>query len=115
MGRIIIHSDDSLLRALLHTLLSQGGVEIVEARSRHELFKWCRNRHFDRVVTDDVRMFMNGGGCTEKIRANNPDIHIFILSHDISEHSALTLLEEGVTQLLSLPISIERLQKKLLK
>ena len=115
MRRFIIHSEDDLFRALLRAVLAPGGIEVIEASSRHELKKRCLSERFDRVITDDVRMFMNGSNITEQIRINNERAHIFILSTDISEHSVLSLLEEGVTEFLSLPIHFERLQKKLLK
>ena len=115
MRSIIIHSENSNLRTLLCSLLASDEVEVVEARSRQELTARCRRRRFDKVVTDDVRMFMNGSEILREIRHNNKNTRIFVLSHDASEHSVLSLLEAGVTEFLSLPITIERLQKKLKK
>jgi CheY-like chemotaxis protein len=115
MRSIIIHSENSNLRTLLCSLLASDEVEVVEARSRQELTARCRRHRFDKVVTDDVRMFMNGSEILREIRHNNKNTRIFVLSHDASEHSVLSLLEAGVTEFLSLPITIERLQKKLKK
>lgn len=115
MRSIIIHSEDSNLRTLLRALLASSEVEIVEARSRQELTKRCRTHRFDKVITDDVRMFMNGSDIIGEIRLKERNTPIVVLSHDVSEHSVLSLLEEGVTEFLSLPIGVERLRKKLIK
>lgn len=115
MRSIIIHSENSNLRTLLCSLLASDEVEVVEARSRQELTARCRHHRFDKVVTDDVRMFMNGSEILREIRHNNKNTRIFVLSHDASEHAVLSLLEAGITEFLSLPITIERLQKKLKK
>lgn len=115
MKRVILYSDNSNLLALLHTLLIPGGAAIVEVKSRKALAQRCMCTHFDKIITDDVRMFLNGSNLLDTIRSSGARPHIFILSTDISEHSVLSLLEEGVTEFLTLPIGVERLQKKLLK
>lgn len=115
MKHFIIHSEDGNFRTLVKALLDSPNINIVEAGSRRELVRRCSREHFDKVITDDTRAFMNGSDILKQIRSNNRRIEIFILSADNSEHSVLSLLEMGITQFLSIPICVERLQNKLLK
>lgn len=110
--RIIIHSAEEEFRALIKALIASEQLAIVEAKSREQLVRLCCEGGFDKVVTNDVRMFMNGSISVNEIRRKR-STRIFILSTDHSEHAILSLLELGVAQFLSLPIDIDRLHKKL--
>lgn len=82
------------------------------AASREELFRICQTTKCDLVLTDDVRMFMNGSDAVSRIRQGGMLPQIFVLSHDLSEDTVTALLEMGVNQFISLPVSPERLCSK---
>ena len=82
------------------------------AASREELFRICQTTKCDLVLTDDVRMFMNGSDAVARIRQGGMLPQIFVLSHDLSEDTVTALLEMGVHQFISLPVSPERLCSK---
>ena len=112
MRKIIIHSDSAELRALIRGLLSDIDAFIIPSTSREELFRICRNSQCDLLLTDDARMFMNGSDAITKIRQGGFLPQIFILSHDLSEETVTTLLEEGINQFITLPVSPDRLREK---
>ncbi len=113
MRTILIHSDDHEFRTLIRGLISFEGISVIETDRRDELFRICRNNHFDKVITDDVRLFINDTHAVEAIRQSRSN-KIYILSHSHSEHLVMSLLELGITQFLSLPIDLNRLYNKLL-
>lgn len=113
MRKFIIHSQDANLVALLMGLLSDIEATFEHTSSREELFAKCLNSKYDLVLTDDVRMFMNGTDAIREIRHNTVLPQIFILSHDISEDTVTALLEDGINQFISLPITPERFRGKL--
>jgi CheY-like chemotaxis protein len=112
MRKIVIHSHSAELRALIRGILSDIEALFIPTSSREELFAVCRASQCDLLLTDDVRMFMNGSDAISQIRQGTPLPQIFILSHDISEDTVTALLEDGINQFITLPTAAERLYDK---
>lgn len=112
MRKIVIYSRLAEVRALIRGLLSDIEAYFVPASSREELFRICQTTKCDLVLTDDVRMFMNGSDAVARIRRGEYLPQIFVLSHDLSEDAVTALLEEGVNQFVTLPVAPERLCRK---
>lgn len=112
MRKIVIHSNSAELRALIRGLLTDIEALFIPTSSREELFTVCSVSKCDLVLTDDVRMFMNGSDAISKIRQGGSLPQIFVLSYDLSEECVTALLEEGVNQFISLPTAAERLYDK---
>lgn len=112
MRKIIIHSSSAELRALIRGMLSDIDALFVPTSSRKELFRVCRSSPCDLLLTDDVRMFMNGSNAIEQIRHGGYTPQIFVLAHDISEDTVTALLEMGINQFITLPVAPERLRNK---
>ena len=113
MRTIVIHASSPELRALIRGLLSDIEALFIPSASRAELLQICKNCKCDLILTDDVRMFMNGDNVIQHIRQGGLKPQIFILSHDLSEDTITALLEEGVNQFISLPVAPERLCNKI--
>lgn len=112
MRKIVIHSASAELRALIRGLLSDIDALFIPTASRKELFRVCKSSRCDLLLTDDVRMFMNGSDAVEQIRQGGYLPQIFVLSYDLSEDTVTALLEAGVNQFITLPITPERLYHK---
>lgn len=112
MRKIVIHSPRAEFRALIRGLLTNVEAFFVPSASRKELFRICQTTKCDLVLTDDIRMFMNGSDAIEQIRQGSTLPQIFVLSHDLSEDTVTALLEEGVNQFIALPVAPERLRGK---
>lgn len=112
MRKIVIHSASAELRALIRGLLSDIEALFIPSATREELFRICRTSKCDLILTDDVRMFMNGSDAMELIRQGGPMPQIFVLSYDLSEESVSALLEAGINQFITLPVAPERLLEK---
>lgn len=116
MVKILVFSPSFRMRAMIVGMLTAPGVEIESVTSRDALFKRCAEKLFDKVVIEDYRLFMDGGGSVERIRAHFTSMpKIVVLSSAIDEQSVLSLLECGVDQYLLLPISPDRLRRKVYK
>lgn len=112
MRTIVIHSHSAELRALIRGMLSDIEALFIPTTSREELFAVCRASKCDLVLTDDVRMFLNGSDAISRIRQGGSLPQIFILSFDLSEDTVTALLEEGINQFITLPTAAERLFDK---
>ena len=102
------------MRALIIGMVTCQGVEVGGGTSRQALFKRCREKIFDRVVIEDYRLFMDGGGNVALLRthfSNSP--RIFVLAPSVDQPTVLSLLDCGVDEYLLLPISAERLRRKI--
>ncbi len=112
MRKIVIHSLRAEFRALIRGLLTNVEAFFVPSSSREELFRICQTSKCDLLLTDDVRLFMNGSDAINRIRQGGSLPQIFVLSHDLSEESVTSLLEEGVNQFIALPVAPDRLCNK---
>ena len=112
MRKIVVHSLRAEFRAMIRGLLTNIEAFFVPSSSREELFRICQTSRCDLLLTDDVRMFMNGSDAIAQIRQGGPLPLIFVLSHDLSEETVTALLEEGVNQFIALPVAPERLRSK---
>jgi CheY-like chemotaxis protein len=112
MRKIVIHSLRAEFRALIRGLLTNVNAFFVPSASREELFRICQTTKCDLLLTDDVRMFMNGTDAMAQIRQGGTTPQIFVLSHDLSEETVTALLEEGVNQFITMPVAPERLRCK---
>ncbi len=112
MRKIVIHSASAELRALIRGLLSDIEALFIPSSTREELFRICRTSKCDLVLTDDVRMFMNGSDAMALIRQGGSMPQIFVLSYDLSEDTVSALLEAGINQFITLPVAPERLLEK---
>lgn len=113
MVKILVYSPSFRMRAMIVGILTSPGVEVESVTSRDALFRRCGEKLFDSVVIEDYRLFMDGAGCVARIRthfANRPKI--VVLSTAVDEQTVLSLLECGVDQYLLLPLSPERLRRK---
>ena len=112
MRKIVIHSLRAEFRALIRGLLTNVEAFFVPSSSREELLRICQTSKCDLVLTDDVRMFMNGSDTIAQMRQGSSLPQIYVLSHDLSEDTVTALLEEGVNQFIALPVAPERLNVK---
>ena len=112
MRKIVIHSLRAEFRAMVRGLLTNIEAFFVPSSSREELLRICQTSKCDLVLTDDVRMFMNGSDTIAQMRQGSSLPQIYVLSHDLSEDTVTALLEEGVNQFIALPVAPERLNVK---
>lgn len=113
MVKILVYSPSFRMRAMLVGILTTPGVEVESVTSRRALFKRCSEKLFDKVVIEGLCLFVDGQGCVARIRThftNRPQI--VVLSAAVDEQIVLSLLSCGVDQYLLLPLSPERLRRK---
>ncbi|MBQ4503025.1 MAG: response regulator transcription factor [Alistipes sp.] len=113
MIKVLVFSPSFRMRAMIVGMVTCAGVEVESVTSRRALFKRCSEKLFDRVIIDDLRLFMDGEGSVRRIRAHFTERpKIFVLSSAIDQQSVVSLLECGVDEYLLLPVSPARLRRK---
>ena len=111
-NRIIIGCNEPALLNILSLALSQQGVEIDIARSHRELVRRCHSESYALIITRFVKPLLRDDSLALGGARGASLPPIFVLSHTHNQRIVVHLLERGVSQFLSLPISLARLSSK---
>ena len=111
--RILIVADDAVAREVIRLALAGLGAELHCAADRDAMQRCCRRLAFDVVLVLRASPFLCGG---QPVRALRPAglrrPALYVLSWQQAEQTVLSLLEEGVDQYLTFPVSLPRLRRK---
>lgn len=80
MTQILLCEDDTNIRKLIATYLSQHGFTILESDNGLSAWSHFQNEKVDLVITDLMMPKMDGFSLTQKIRSSQKDVPILILS-----------------------------------
>jgi len=99
---------------LLMAALGDLEVQLYSERSLERAATACRSGRYDLVLLLMVGALLCRCGGMETIRPRGlKRPKVYVLSWQQSEQIVLSLLEQGVDQYLTLPISLERLRNKI--
>lgn len=113
MSRILIVSPEPFLRQLIRFSLAELDAEVYSVEGVEAFERLTRRLAFDVVIFLQTTPFLTGGEWLSRLRPTTlrPPI-IYVIAWQQSEEVVLSLLEQGVTQYLSFPISLPRLRVK---
>jgi DNA-binding response OmpR family regulator len=80
MFKILLAEDDRNLRNALVQSIKSNGYEVIGAENGKEAFDKFLTEHFDLVVTDIMMPVMDGNELTSKIKNENPNTPILMLT-----------------------------------
>lgn len=109
--RIVVATSEEPLGRVIEESLSLLGIGVDIVGSHGELLRLCRHRRYPLIITRFVAPLLSSPAQIMFLRAEGTT-KIFVLSHTRNRKIALALLRSGVSQFLSLPISIHRLRSK---
>lgn len=104
-------SEEPLLRIVRHTL-EPLGVRVDGASSHQALLVRTRRHRYRLIMTRFVAPLISSPSDIGRLRQGAHHPPLFVLSHTHSRQIVVTLLEGGVSQFLSLPVSLGRLRGK---
>jgi len=113
MNRILIVSDERFLQRLVGFSLAGLDAETHYARGADEAERLCRRMLFDLILVLGVSPFLTGRDPIGRIRPAG--LHrpaVYVLTWQQAEQTVLSLLECGVDQYLTFPVSLARLRSK---
>lgn len=113
MHRILIVSDDAFLRDLVRLSLLDIEAEVRCASDGKQMQRLCRKVLFDLVIVLRVAPFLCGDNPVRDLRPQGlrrPSF--YVVSWQQSEQTVLSLLECGVDQYMTFPVSLQRLRRK---
>lgn len=113
MHRILIVSDEGFLRDMIRLSLSGLQAEVRCASNTGQMRRLCRSVLFDVVIVLQTAPFFNGADWAGELRpAGLRRPLLYVIAWQQAEQSVLSLLESGVDQYLTFPLSLQRLRAK---
>ena len=113
MQRILIASDDEFARELIRLSLEGLGAEVRCSGCSGELERLCGRVLFDLIIVLRTAPFFCGREIIGRLRPEGlRHPVVYVLSWQHCEQTVLGLLECGVDQYLTFPVSLQRLRAK---
>ena len=101
------------MREIIRLALAGLDAEVRCTDGSEPLRQLCRHRTFDLVLVLHAARFLCGGNPVRELRpAGLRRPAVFVLSWQQSEQTVLSLLEAGVDQYMTFPVSLQRLRRK---
>jgi DNA-binding NtrC family response regulator len=109
-GRILVVDDEASIREVFQHNLSESGFEVQTAGSGEEALAVFDGFRPDVVVTDVRMEGMNGLELLSRLRANDPDIMVLVMTAHEDMRSAVTAMKEGALDYLVKPVELDALE-----
>jgi two-component system response regulator FlrC len=104
MARILIADDEAGLREFIGDSLRLDGHEVVEASDGREAVKRLDERAFDLVITDLRMPYLDGMAVLKKVRAEQPEVEVIVLTAHGSVDNAVEAMKAGAFDYLQKPL-----------
>lgn len=114
MREVLIVGGEGFIRDMIAAAADRAGLSAVCVSSAAEAVDDCRRGRYERVVILGLATLADGRVTVESLRprgAVRPEIYVLAWRH--SEQAVLSLLECGVNQYITFPVSLRRLCRKL--
>jgi two-component system response regulator FlrC len=105
MARILVADDEAGLREFLTDALELDEHTVVAAKDGKEAAKFLDERGFDLVLTDLKMPGMDGMQLLRKVRAEQPEIEVIVMTAHGSVDNAVEAMKLGAFEFLQKPIS----------
>jgi two-component system response regulator FlrC len=104
MARILIADDEANLREFIGDTLRLDGHDIVEASDGREALRRLDERGFDLVITDLRMPGADGMTVLKKVRADQPEVEVIVLTAHGSVDNAVEAMKAGAFDYLQKPL-----------
>src|SRR3984893_12506141 len=109
MSRVLVIDDDSSLRFTLEAVLSDAGLVVEACDSGASGLAAFEARGADVVLTDLAMPEMDGMEVLERMRAQDPSVHVLMLTAHGSERVAVAAMKAGAHDYIPKPFDPDEL------
>lgn len=111
--RVVVACSEPSLRILLEGLFAASGAEVEGVGSHKALLGRVLRGDYDLVVTRFAEPLLDSPQGVATLRGRGLKTRLFLIADHLSAEASVALLERGVSQLFTLPISVTRLRAKM--
>lgn len=113
LHRLLIVAPDPFAREVIRLALIGLEADVRCAADCRQMQRLCRRIRFDLIIVLQASLFLCGGNPVRELRpAGLRRPVLYVLSWQQSEQTVLSLLEAGVDQYMTFPVSLQRLRRK---
>ena len=114
--QILLAEDDVLIGTLTQKQLGAAGAQVTWAKNGQEALDLFQHDSFDVVVTDLMMPVLDGLGLIKALRADvGGDLPVIAVTAAVIGEETDALLKEGASDVISKPISADKLSESLAK
>lgn len=106
---ILVVDDESAQRQILSGHLKQKGFSILEAASGEDAYKIVNDKLVDIIITDFKMPGLSGLDLLKKVKVNNPEVAIVIVTAFGTIEMAVQAMKEGAYDYLTKPVDLDEL------
>jgi two-component system chemotaxis response regulator CheY len=111
---VLVVDDSKTMQRIIKNSLHRIGLEkIYVANDGEEAFEIFNNKNFDLLITDWNMPNMNGLELVKKVRENNQNIPIIMVTTEGGKKEVITALKAGVNNYIVKPFTPQTLKEKL--
>jgi DNA-binding NtrC family response regulator len=111
--KVLIVDDEERFRTTLHKLLAVRNIDAAHVGSAEEAFSEIANNDYDVILLDVKMPEMNGIQALGRIKRENPQIEVIILTGHASVDAAIEIMKLGGYDYLLKPCAIDELVGKI--
>jgi DNA-binding NtrC family response regulator len=111
--RVLLVDDEEKFLDVFSQRLGTRGIDASTATSGEEALVKIKNKNFDVIVLDVMMPGMGGIETLKRIRQENPEVQIIMLTGKSSIEKAVTAMKEGAIDFLEKPAEIDKLLEKI--
>ncbi len=111
--QVIVASAEAPLRRILSHTFEALGAQVEQVASHKALTTHLLHKNYDLIVTRFIDPLLDNKGWMVVARKGIKRGKLWVIADHLTAEEAVALLERGVSQILSLPISTTRLKHKI--
>ena len=112
-GRVLLVDDEEQFLALLSERLEVRGLKVNSVTSGEEALAMVEGRNFDVIVVDLAMPGIDGLETLKRLKEQDSDLEIIILTGHGTVHSGITAMKLGAEDFLEKPVDIGILMEKI--
>ena len=114
-SKVLLVDDEEKFLNVLSQRLGTRGVDADTATSGEEALTKIRNKNVDVIILDVMMPGLGGIETLKRIRKENPEVQIIMLTGQGTVEKAVKAMKEGAIDFLEKPADIEKLLEKIEK
>jgi len=111
--RVLLVDDEEKFLEVLSQRLGTRGIDAETSTSGEEALVKIKNKNFDAIVLDVMMPGIGGIETLKRIRAENPELQIIMLTGQGSVDKAVEAMKEGAIDFMEKPADINTLLNKI--